>query len=296
MKKALAIMFVLSGAAIAAPANAPKDFDGIVLAYRTSMVNAKTVGNVAKVTVQEGQKVAEGDLLAQVDDTLARVNYEIAQLQADDETDIESARLQLAQAESELQRIKGLGANAAPVELQKTEYVRNLAKTQLAGKELELKRAKAVAAARKAALEDYAVRAPFGGVVAQKMIEVGETTAPVERRLFQVIDISKVYVEVHPEISHITDLASGDKAVISTDVFPDRQFAASIASVSPSIDPGGRYFGVKILVENPDELLRPGMKVQVTFPEKITGVTEAPSTVQAPAAQDNPAGSTGTKK
>ena len=268
-KKTLCCFFLAVAAALAMGQESPEAFVGVVVAFRTSMVNAKAIGNVSKIAVQEGQKVAEGEQLAQLDDTLARANYDIARLQAEDTTEVESAQLQLEQAKRDLERVRKMDKTATEVDIQRAEYGYALAAKTLSAKQQESRRLMAIAAARRAALDDYAVRAPFAGIVAQKMIEVGETTAPVERRLFEIIDISRVYIDVHPEVRHIRDLAVGDTAAISCDVLEGASFTGKITFVSPSLDVGSPHFAVKVRVENPGELLRPGMRVSVAFPDKI---------------------------
>jgi RND family efflux transporter MFP subunit len=284
----LALLLLVS---LSPAAGEPQGFDGVVLAFRSSMVNAKTVGNVSKVLVEEGQKVNEGDVLAQLDDAIPRTNYELSRLQSEDTSERDAAKLQLDQAERDLARAKTLkeqGTSAA-MDLEKAQYSCDQTKITLASKQLDLQRLKAALEGRKAVLDEYAVRAPFSGIVAQKAIEVGETSAPVERRLFQIIDISRVFIEVHPEVARIKDVAVGDAATVVSDLFPDGPFPGSVSFVSPSLDPGGRYFGVKVLVDNPGGLLRPGMKARVVFGEKPSPAGQGGRTAsQVPAASGAP--------
>jgi len=239
--------------------------EGFVFPFRSSLVNAKTVGSVSRVLVEEGQQVKEGDLLVQLDDALAVANVEMARLQAEDTSSLDSARLLLQQAERELARQKKLGAAGSEQALEQAQYTLDTAAVNVASKDMELKSRKALLDARQAVLDEYRVLAPFSGVVARKAIEVGESTAPIERQLFQIIDISRVYVEVHPETALLESVRLGDAATVTSELLPGSRFSGKVSFVSPSLDPGGRRFGVKILVDNPDQLLRPGMKTSVAF-------------------------------
>lgn len=244
---------------------AGKTYAGVVKPYRASAVNAKTVANVALVAVEEGQRVARGDLLAQLDDVLAQAQYEIARLRAEDETAVTQARTRLEQAQRDMKRVTDMGQAAAAVDRERAKYGLDFAQAELQGKERELDLYKAAAKGQKAALDQYRVTAPFAGIVARQLIEVGESTAPVERQLFQIIDISKVYVRVHPDIARIRDIAAGDEVTVTSDVLPDVAFTGTVSFVSPSADLGGGTFEVKLLVDNSREMLRPEMQVRVAF-------------------------------
>jgi RND family efflux transporter MFP subunit len=129
---------------------------------------------------------------------------------------------------------------------------------------MELKRLAALADLRKATLDQSSIRAPFSGIVAEKLIELGETTYPLDKRLFHIIDISKVYVDVHPEIALAKDISVGMKATVTTQHYPEERFPATVTFVSPAVDLGGRSLGIKVLVDNAEGLLRPGMKASVS--------------------------------
>jgi len=271
MKSLLCAVSVCLLAALAAAAET--GLTGNVLPFRTSWVNAKTIGNVTEVHVHEGQKVNEGDALAQLDDEIERANCDITVLQAEDETGVEAARIQLAQAERDLNRAKTISEKGAgtPIELERAQYAYDVSLNAVKSKQLDHDRYVVAVKSRKTAVENCVVRAPFAGLVAVKAIEVGETTAPVDRKLFQIIDISKVYVDVHVETRLIRELGAGDTAAVTSDIFPDRRFAGAVSFISPATDLGGHSIGMKLLVDNPDGVLRPGMKVGVKFAGKGAG-------------------------
>jgi len=272
MKSLVSAAFVLVWAGLALGGQASQA-TGRVVAFRSAMVNAKAIGNISKVLVEEGQKVEEGQILAQLDDRVAEAQYRVALLDAQDTTALESAKLELARRQKNLERARKATLSYTELELDEAEYAVNSADILVKNKEQDLKRLEAVRALREAQLEDYKVRSPFAGVVAQEFVEVGETTAPVERALFQVIDTSKVYIEVKPEIGLLAQLAVGDAAVVEAALFPGKKFEGKITFIAPSADAagGGGYFLLKVLVDNSEGLLRPEMLVRVTFPPKEAG-------------------------
>jgi len=286
--KGLSVVIVLVLASAAWAAERPGVFDGTVLPFRVSQVNAKTVGNVSKILVAEGQAVKEGDVLAQLDDTLARANYQLSLQEVQDKTDLENAQALLAQAEKDLARAQKIRAQKvlSDVEMEKAEYAVKIARLAVANKQAALLRAATLCEGRKAALDEYAVRAPFSGIVAAKYVEVGETTAPLEKRLFNVIDISRVYVEVHPNIDFVKTLAVGDAATVKSELFEGVEFPAKVSFLAPAADLGGRSFGVKVVIENPKGLLRPEMKASVRFLPKDTAAQSGKAAAPREAAAD----------
>ncbi len=276
--KRFAAAVLLLACALTALAADEQSFDGFIAAYRESMLNAKTIGNISAVLVEEGQLVKQGDILAQLDDRVAAANYRLAVLDSEDTSSVRQAEKQLAQAEKDLERFKKMDLSVSGVDVDKAQYAADLAKIILESKQTDALRYKAVLTAREAALEDYKVRAPFDGIVARKMIEVGETTAPIDRELFHIIDISKVYARVTIfDVSLSSKLAVGDSARVVSKDFPDRIFEGKIAFIPPTFELGGRSFTVKVLVDNPDRLLLPEMKVAVSFPPKTQGDSPAAS-------------------
>jgi len=249
---------------------------GTVQALRSSYVNAEVVGNVAEILVEEGRRVEEGEVLCRLASAVQKANYDLASLQAKDETALDAARARLAQAERDLARAKTLGEGLAgsEVEVERARYNYDIAAIEVDAKEQELEQLRRVAALRKATLDQYTILAPFSGIVARKFIEVGETTYPLDKRLFHVIDISKVYVEAHPPISHLRDISKGMEVTVEARAVAGRTFTGEVTFIAPSADPGGRSFGIRAIVDNSEGLLMPEMKTDVYFQAADTAETD----------------------
>jgi membrane fusion protein (multidrug efflux system) len=262
---AVLVAAVLAAAPAAAWAEERGPFIGDVQPYRFSKVNAKIVGNVASISVKEGQAVGEGQVLAQLDDVLQRAQYEVARAEAQKDPAVDAAKVQLDKAERDLARVVRLAGTAAGVDRENATYNRDVAAANLRLRRMELDQARVNVATHMAALEQYRIRSPFKGVISRKVIEVGETTYPVDRVLFEVIDCSKVYVKVPLEITVASTLAVGAPAAVAADCLPDETFSGEVGFISPTVEPGGAYVVVKVLVDNPERRLLPGMAAKVTF-------------------------------
>lgn len=258
----LAALLVTSGQVSAADEG---PFDGTVRAFRSSLINAPVVANVERIEVEEGQRVNEGDVLCRLGESVAKARYKLALLQSEDDTFLKASQLKLAQAKRDLDRVKALLREkaAATIELEAAQYRYDVADAEVQRKTQELAMFEANAILSKARMDEYTLRAPFSGIIARKFVEIGEATYPLDKRLFHLIDISKVYVEAHPKVSVLKRIRKGMSAVVTTELYPDKRFGARVTYISPALDTGGEWFGFKVLVENDEGFLKHEMKVSV---------------------------------
>ncbi|MCD6405275.1 MAG: efflux RND transporter periplasmic adaptor subunit [Planctomycetes bacterium] len=264
----------------AAPADeAAKPLGGTVKAYRSSYLNARTIGNVSVIYVDEGQFVEKGQPLLQMDDTLEQANYNLAKSQSEDKTALEAAEAFRDQRKRELDRNEKLWKKGTieKASYEVVKYAYTAADIDVRAKQAHLDQLADLAAYRKAAADQYEVRAPFAGIIVEKLIEVGETTYPLDKRLFHLVDISKVYVEVYPDITFLKKIKVGLPVRVTTELYPQKEFHGRVSSISVSTEIGGENFGFKVLADNPDGLLLPEMKASVT-------IEAGKESVQAPAA------------
>jgi RND family efflux transporter MFP subunit len=111
--------------------------------------------------------------------------------------------------------------------------------------------------ARKA-LGDTEVRAPFAGVIAEKLVALGEQVAP-GRVLFRLADVGVVKVLVRVAADDVELLHPGVVATIRVRGFPE-PFPGQVAHIGPQADTETRTYPVEILVTNRGTPgLRPGM-------------------------------------
>lgn len=180
-----------------------------VVSLNHSQVGAEITATIDELAVQVGDKVRKGDLLVRLDCT----DYRIRKRQAD--AALAGSKAQLRLAEYRLQRARALAKSS------------NVSEELLVQREVELTALKAEIRARDAALdaasEDVArceLRAPFDGVVVQRMGQTGELAAP-GKGLVELQDVDSIEVSAQVPGAQATHLASS----------PDIQFQ----------DDGARY-------------------------------------------------------
>ncbi len=121
--------------------------------------------------------------------------------------------------------------------------------------------AQAQLAIARANLDQTVLRAPFDGVIAQKMLDVGapvSTTTPV-------FTLTTVAVEVHLTVdeTRATQIRPDMPAEAEVPGYPSKLFRARVAGVAPTGDTRAHTFDVKVFVEDPAGQLQPGMCAQV---------------------------------
>jgi membrane fusion protein (multidrug efflux system) len=200
-------------------------------------VVARVGGLVERLLVEEGQRVAAGQLLAVLDGRQLR-------LQAD------QARAQLAKLERDYRRQvelnqKGLIAAGAfeglRYDLDNLRAAHQLATLQLSYTEL---------------------RAPFAGVVANRHIRVGQNLQ-AGAGAFRVVNSDVLQAQVHVPERQLARLAAGQGASLQVDALSGRGYAASVTRVSPTVDAQTATFKVTLQVADPRHELRPGMFARV---------------------------------
>ena len=209
---------------------------GTLTADKTAPLSFLVPGKVSRVYVDEGDHVSRGDLLATVESHDYRNNLDIS----------EAA---LLQADDAYNRYEPLYREGAFTE-------KNLI-------ELKTGLAQAVAArniARKA-LADTDLSAPISGIVGQKGIEIGQLVSP-QVLAFTIVKTDVIYARVSVPESEIGQVAMGQKAEVTIPALAGHSFIGKVSMIGAVADARSRTFAVKVELDNPDFILRPGMIVQ----------------------------------
>jgi cobalt-zinc-cadmium efflux system membrane fusion protein len=122
----------------------------------------------------------------------------------------------------------------------------------------------------------FAVTAPFGGVVVEKHASLGEVAGPTDQ-LFTLADLSRLWIELDVFERDLARVAEGQPARVTTAAYPDRVFPGRIVYVGDILDPERRTVRARVEVPNESGLLKPGMFARAEI-ETGTG-SGAPVTV-----------------
>ena len=212
---------------------------------RQTAAVAKLGGIVLEILVEEGDYVEEGQVLAR----LERDRYVFHAQQT------EAA---LRKLENELKRATELHDRDL-ISTDEYERIRFDAESQRAAHGLA-----------QLDLTHTEIRAPIAGVIAERMVKVGNLVTQHES-LFLINDFDPLWAVLHVPERELNLLAAGQQATLRVDAFPGEQFIGEVLRISPVVDAATGTFRVTVTFSDESERLRPGLfgRVQVIHDQRI---------------------------
>ncbi|APV49959.1 hypothetical protein BWI17_09830 [Betaproteobacteria bacterium GR16-43] len=210
-------------------------------------VRSKVPAEVARVHVQEGDRIVAGAPLVSLDTADLKARYD-AQAAAVAEA---KARLDLAK--------KNQANNKALLEksfISQNAYDGVINTVQVAEANLQSAEAQATIAQR--ALADAQVKAPFSGVVAKRWVNVGDKVTS-DMPVAHVVDLGRMELEAQIPVGEIPFVHVGQEIAFTVDGFAGRKFNGKVERVNPSVEAGSRSIMVFVTLPNADASLKGGM-------------------------------------
>lgn len=224
---------------------------GGLKAVNSAIVKAKVAAELKELAVREGDRVAAGQLIGRLDAT----EFEWRLRQAEDQA--QSAAAQLAIAE------RTLANNRALVD--QGFISKNALDTSAlseAGARASLQAARAAAEIARKSVRDTEIRAPIGGLVAQRLAQPGERVA-IDGRIVEIVDLARLELEAAVTPEDVTALRVGQAARIAVDGLPEA-LTARVARINPSAQSGTRAVMAYLAVD-PHPALRQGLFARGTI-------------------------------
>jgi len=252
---------------------------GTVRARTTAAVAPQVMGRLTGVAVSEGSVVAEGALLATIDDTSVRAQLSSAEGAV---AEVEAAREEVDRVLSQAEAGKVLAEKTFErfrkllegkvvtqqefdeVEMRRTVAVKDLERAQQKRVQVSAKiaQARGQADAAKAMLAWTRVTAPFAGVIVEKRADAGSMAVPGVP-LFVLEDPRRHRIEASVSETYLPLLKKGTPVQGILDADPGKPFAAVVTEIVPAIDPASRTFTVK--ADLPEGRARSGQSGKVRF-------------------------------
>jgi len=236
-------------------------YTGTLEALTKINITPEVCGKIARIHVQEGDRVSQGQLLA--------------------ELETESIRLQLRQAEAGVAVAEASHADALRNKERMDRLIKENAVSEMQREKVQLAYDAAAAQLEQAraglnlarhALDVSIMKEPFAGVVASKNAEVGDVINPMmggfgggAGGVLTLMDYSKIKIAVAISSEDIGRIRKGQEAVLRVGAIPGRDFRGAVRVVNLTADPLNKKFGVEVVIDNPDAALRPGTFGDLVF-------------------------------
>jgi cobalt-zinc-cadmium efflux system membrane fusion protein len=263
-------------------------FNGEAMAHVGSVVS----GRVVEIKVRVGDKIKKDDVLLVVE------SPELGKAQSDflqRKTEKEIAESAVEPTKDAYQRAKQLfdesqGIAFSEVQRREVEYraaVGNAASTKAAmlAAENGLHLLNVTQEQIKTLTETgeihprFEIRAPIDGQVIEREVTLGELVSPDKEKLLVVADTSTYWVLADVPEMRLADVIVGSKAEVQLAALPGERIAGEVSLISAEVDPNTRSARLRIVVENRDNQLRPGMFARSLIQ---AGKTDAPPILAIP--------------
>lgn len=189
-------------------------------------VYSKTNGSVRSVAVEEGDAVAAGAILAQIDD-------------AEPALALEKARIQRDRLKADLQRSEDLRKASPPLisleAYEKTKY--------------DVRQSEVECDIAALALEHTRITAPIAGVVTARSIKPGELLG-ANAKVFSIVDLDHLECLLHVPEGDLRWLRAGQSAIVRADPLPGCSFPARVRLINPTVTAASGTVKVTLAVEN----------------------------------------------
>jgi membrane fusion protein (multidrug efflux system) len=220
---------------------------GTLLPNQKADVAADVSGKIQKTFVERGSFVTQGFALASVDPRSAAISTTEASAQA------RALEAQSNLASADCERAEKLFRDGA---LSQAEHERQAAQCQATGWSKKAAQARAQLAGKM--LGDSTIRAPFSGIISERLVTVGEYVRP-DTRVVTLVDIDTLRLELTVSESDIGNVHEGQVVGFHVASFGDEDFSATVKYVGPALRRASRDLLVEASLDNAARKLKPGM-------------------------------------
>lgn len=214
-------------------------YSGTVEEENGSALSFTTGGTIMQLRVKVGDRVHKGQLIASVDPTSIRNNYEMAHASK-------------VQAEDAYKRMKQLHDKGSLPDIKWVEV------------QSQLQQAISAENIARKNLGDCRLYAPFSGVISEKYAEVGQNAAP-GMPVVKLVTTGVLNVVISVPESEMASIHVRQRARIQVQALDGKQYSGYVIEKGVIADPASRSYSVKIRVEGTDNALLPGMVSQVSL-------------------------------
>jgi membrane fusion protein (multidrug efflux system) len=227
---------------------------GTFMPYEETTISAEAAGPVRVINVDDGSRVAKGDVLLQQDTIKAGLAIKQA------EAALAQARANFARTKADLERKQQLLEDKTIPQNQYDSF-----KAAYDAAEAGVAAADSALALARQQLKDLTIVAPYTGVIRERRVSLG-TYARGGDALFVLMRVDPLKLQFELPEKYATQLATGLEVVSSVAAYPGRTFSGTIRTVFPAVAVQSRSVRVEATVSNLQYQLKPGFFASVRLP------------------------------
>jgi RND family efflux transporter MFP subunit len=228
-------------------------------------VTSKVTGRVERLTLQVGDRVERGQLIAELDDAelgqqVRRAEAALQVVRAGEQ----QRRAELANAKADVDRAQRL-VDAGLLSRQDFETKQTglrVIQSQIALTQAQADQAAAELRELKIRQQDMRIMAPMSGFIAQRYVDVGAVVSP-STPIVKLVNLSTLVTVANVPERAISKLRVGNRAVVTIDAFGDQAFEGRVARVAPVLDAATRSALVEVEIPNRTGQLKAEMFARV---------------------------------
>lgn len=258
---------------------------GSLFPFEEVTISSEIDGRVAEVTADLGDRVVQNQVLVRISEEEerfklagdeAQLRQALEKLGLRNENDriqdinqaseVRRARADLFDAEQRFKRVRdlvdqGIGSrqdlDEAQARYQAAQAAVDSALHQAGNLIQEVERYRAAVQLQRKKLQDTRILAPFTAHVKERLVNVGQyvrTNTPV----FVLVKTDPVRLRLEVPERMAPWIQVGQLTEVSLEAYPERKFTGKVWRISPTVDPAKRTFVVEALIDNKENLLKPG--------------------------------------
>jgi RND family efflux transporter MFP subunit len=254
-----------------------RSFAGRVEASKNADLAFQVSGVLISLPIREGERAAKGTTIAQLRQDEFQARLKTVQAQFDQaRSQLQAVETRLANTKTEFDRFARLVGTSAVSrsEYDAAETAYRVAQDEQKSQEASVRGLEGRLTEVTLQLGDSTLRAPYDGVVAQRLVEVGQNvTANSPAIRFQNVDEIDIVVDV-PESFMAAESRRSDivQSVAEFGMAPGRQFPVTIREITQVADPKTQIFQVRFTMKAPPGITAlPGMTASVVITTRGAG-------------------------
>lgn len=260
------VLTLVFGMALTATAVANEDYPCLIEPDQTVELGSPIVGVVEKITVERGDDVKKGQVIAELQGDVETRSVALARSRASDSAAIQSAIAAAEHSQREHHRAQLMysrklvtqqfldkAATEAAIAKSNLEQVRN--QQSQAKKELRLAQSR---------LDRSRIVSPIDGIITERYVSIGQRVQ--NQPLVKIASVRPLRVEVIVPAEQFSQFEKGDILTVTPQIKNIGPQEATVSIIDPVIDPASNSFRITLNLPNPEGAIPAGARCEVDLP------------------------------